>query len=295
MQRLTLTALWAGALLLAACSPAPVRPEPPARSMLSAALVNATVWQQSAAEYEALTRQTFQLATARLDALLADTASTAALEQHPPYASLPPTVVVDLDETMIDNAAYEARVVHTGKPFHQDDWNAWVQEAAAREIPGARDFAMACAARGIAVIYLSNRKQSELEATMANLVRLEFPYADDPAYYALRPDDRADPQSSKSARRQTVAQRFRILMLVGDNLGDFTPAFEGDRAARLQAVRENQHRLGSQWFVLPNAMYGSWEDVLYRDEAEADDARRHQLKVEALDVHGLGPRRHDAH
>lgn len=257
-------------------------------SALSADLLNATVYQQTAAEFTAIARQTFQLATAQLDAALADRHYSAALEQQPPYAELPPAVVVDLDETMIDNAPYEARVVLTGKPFSAQDWGAWVAEAAAPAIPGALDFARACQARGIAVIYLSNRKHSELARTQDNMARLDFPWAREDAYYALRPDDRSDPLYSKGARRAKVAQTHRIIMLVGDNLGDFTEAYAGTREQRAAAVAQNLHRLGTQWFVLPNAMYGSWEDVLYRDESGAGDARRHELKVQALDPRGLG-------
>jgi acid phosphatase len=260
-----------------------------APSALSKDLLNATVYQQTAAEFVAVARQTFQIATAQLDVALADRSFSAALEQSPPFDSLPPAVIVDLDETMIDNAPYEARVAITGKAFSQEDWGKWVDEAAAREIPGALDFARACEARGIAVVYLSNRKVSELGRTQDNMARLEFPYARDNAYYALRPDDRSDALYSKTARRAKVAQTHRIIMLIGDNLGDFTEAYSGTREQRAAAVAQNLHRLGTQWLVLPNSMYGSWEDTLYKGEPDASDARRHELKVQALDPVGLGP------
>lgn len=259
----------------------------PARGGLE--IVNATLYQQTAAEYRALTRQVYDQAIARLDPLLADLTISAAPEQQPPFADKPPAVIVDVDETILDNAPYEARLVQSGQPFQQSDWNAWVAEAAAPAIPGALDFARACADRGIVVIYLSNRRTEEAEITRRNLERLGFPAVDSTAHFWFRPEDRADPLSSKGARRARVAERFRILMLVGDNLGDFTEDFRSPVAERQAVVDRERGRFGQTWFMLPNAMYGSWEDSLLEFNRALDDSTRHARKKAWLDPEGLGP------
>lgn len=278
--------------LLGGCAGAPPAPPPVAAPTQPAyaglEIVNATLYQQTAAEYRALTRQVYDQAIAQLDVLLADSTQTAALEQQAPFDQKPPAVIVDIDETILDNAPFEARLVQSGKPFHQDDWSRWVFEAAAPPIPGAHEFVRACAARGIRVFYLSNRKDSEAEATRRNLWRLEFPYSDSLSNFLFRPDQRDDPMSTKGARRAAVAEEFRVLMLVGDNLGDFTEAFRGTLIQRAETVDVHRERFGRTWFMLPNAMYGSWEDALTEFNRDLDDPTRHTRKKAHLDPVGLG-------
>src|SRR5277367_1525723 len=86
---------------------------PPANDLL-----NAVLWMQRSVEYKANSLASFTLARLRLDQALADKTWTAApAEQTGAYQDLPPAVVVDLDETLLDNSAYQAWLVKTGKTF----------------------------------------------------------------------------------------------------------------------------------------------------------------------------------
>jgi acid phosphatase len=239
--------------------------------------LNATLWTQSAVEFRALTRQTYRRAAAMLDEALADPTWTAALEQveRPGYRTLPPAVVLDVDETVLDNSPFMARLVRDGVGYSDAAWKAWVAEAAAAPIPGALEFTRAAAARGVRVIYLTNRDADGEAATRANLARLGFPLTDDPDDVITQGEIPEWKPSDKGPRRTHVAERHRILLLIGDNLGDFLSTHRADLAGRDVLYARHEARWGRSWIVLPNPQYGSWESALYgRDYSLSPDARR---------------------
>src|SRR5699024_4039422 len=104
---------------------------------------------------------------------LADPAWDALAAEDRPEGSdprgLPPAVVLDIDETVLDNSPYQARLIRDNARYDDVTWAEWVREEAARPLPGALAFTRAAAARGITVIYLSNRDHALDEATLANL------------------------------------------------------------------------------------------------------------------------------
>lgn len=265
------------ALLLAACAAAPSRDPGPAPEPAAARHenLNATLWMQSSAEYAASTLQTFRQACAALADALADPGWSALPhdEQVLGFESRPPAVIVDLDETMIDNSPYQARRIAEGGAFTPESWSAWVAEARARAIPGALDY-LDCATRnGVTVIYLSNRATpGEYPGTVENLRLLGFPLPADPREVVLLRGDERAPEHAKGTRRQLVAARFRVLQLLGDNLGDFIDDYRGGVAERAAAVAPYSDWWGSRWFLLANPSYGSWESAIRRDCATPDDA-----------------------
>lgn len=236
-------------------------------SDLSREQLHATLWMQQAAEYRAVAAQTYRAATDRLDALLAP--GSASLEQlarpEAEWAALPPAIVLDLDETVLDNSWFQARMIREREEYTPAAWDAWVLEAAATAVPGAREFLAAAAARGVQIFYVTNRECPKAAAsgadpcpaktaTSRNLQALGLPSADDPSHLLLRRERPEWDASSKSLRRAWLAQRHRIVALVGDDLQDFVDRSTwGDRAPELEPL------FGRRWFALPNAMYGSWE------------------------------------
>ena len=197
-------------------------------------LLNPTLWMQTAAEYRGSAVQTYAAARRALDVALAKP------------SSLPPAVILDLDETVLDNSRYAARMIAQGKPFSfGSDWSAWVSESASDAIPGARDFLVYAQSRGVTPVYITNRTADMEAATRANLEKLGLPLAADTLLLRAQggPTD-------KSARRAAVAARYDVLLFFGDDVNDFTP-----RAA----LDESSAPWGTRWFVLPNAIYGSWK------------------------------------
>lgn len=273
--------------LLAACAGggATVRPDPsPTRTAATAAAahenLNAVLWMQTAAEYEATARSVFAAATALLDSALADPRWDALPPaerggQH--IAHLPAAVIVDADETMVDNSAYQARLVEAGTRFAPETWAAWVEERRAGAVPGALEFARAAAQRGITVFYVTNRDAAGKAATLDNLRALGFPLSE-PEDTVLTVDEAQGWGSAKGSRRQFVAERYRVLMMVGDNLGDFLDGYQASVAERAALMEPYRSWWGSRWFMLPNPTYGSWESALTRGADDPVQAKRRALR-----------------
>ncbi len=261
--------------------PAPV---PPAAEAVDAAApsrddVLSVTWVQTAAEMDALTRTVYRAARASLDVALADPTWTAAVEQTGDLAGLTPAIVLDVDETVLDNSPYQVRGILDGTQFSKETWGAWVDEAKAHPVAGAVDFLVEAKGKGIDVFYVSNRSEDQEEATRKNLAALGFPDTDDLEHFLFRP---AEGDRSKTARRVTIEQTHRIVLLFGDNLFDFVEPEAPDRATRDAIVVERAHWWGERWFMLPNPMYGSWDDVLHGYQ-HPDEATKHDERVEALD------------
>lgn len=277
-------------LLLSGCAGA--RPEIAPPSAPTGAVaddgLNATLWVQTAAEYEAAALQAYVQAEIMLERALADRSWSAALEQLSAggYAELPPAVILDVDETVLDNSAYQARLIAEGTLYESATWNEWVREQAATPVPGALAFTRAAAARGVAVFYVTNRVHEVEEATRANLVRFGFPMTEREDRLLTR-GEKPEWDGEKVARRRHVGERYRILLLVGDNFGDFAPGVEADVATRARLAADWKEFWGRRWIVLPNPQYGSWEGALFgydfgltpeqrraRKRAELEQARR---------------------
>ncbi|KEZ79072.1 5'-nucleotidase, lipoprotein e(P4) family [Salinisphaera hydrothermalis] len=196
-------------------------------------------YQQASAEVRALQLQAYNVATRRLDQLLAD---------H--HGSRQPAVVLDLDETVLDNSPYEAASVLDGFSFPKH-WDQWVDAAEAPLIPGARAFLRHADARGVAIFYVSNRSAKQEAATIANLKRDGLPQVSTQSVQLKGP--------SKKQRRDAIAQHYDILLLVGDTLHDFDAEFAGTSlASQRAAVMRMRHAFGNRFIVLPNASYGNW-------------------------------------
>jgi len=230
-------------------------------------LVMATLYLQTAAEARALRYQAFNLATLRLDNALAHLKK-----------GKKPAVILDIDETILDNSPYEAYLIKHNLSFPAG-WKAWLEKAEARALSGAKAFLDHANQKGVDIFYVSNRRIQYLQSTMENLRKVNFPQVNKNHIY-LRENT-----SSKEARRQTIAKTHQILLLLGDNLNDFAQVFEKksveERFAATDSLRE---KFGRKFIVLPNPMYGEWEGALYNyhwqmSAAQKDSARKAALRA----------------
>jgi 5'-nucleotidase (lipoprotein e(P4) family) len=245
-------------------------PSAPALPVAGREQLHAVLWMQTSAEYRAAVEQTWRLATERLATALQP--GSAALEQAGmdpvKLASLPTAVIVDLDETILDNSWYQARLARDGQEYNEASWQAWMAEAAAPALPGAREYLEAAARAGHRVFYLTNRECPNplaagddpcpaKTATQRNLVAAGFPGAADPENLSLRGERPEWRGGDKSVRRAWLAERYRIVAIGGDDLRDFV-----DRGTYAARRAELAPMFGTRWFLLPNAMYGSWESAI---------------------------------
>jgi 5'-nucleotidase (lipoprotein e(P4) family) len=237
-------------------------------------ILNASLYVQSAAEYRAAAIGTYAAATRALDEALADRTRAGALEETNEDPSQPPAVIVDVDETVLDNTGFEARVIRAGKTYDPVTWKQWTAEGVATAIPGAVEFLTYAKSRGVTVFYVTNRDEDERTGTTRNLQNLGFPL--EPATLLLRQNGVSD----KSPRRKEVADRYRVLLLAGDDLNDFVNARSSSWEQRNAMIEANRAWWGTRWFMLPNPMYGSWENAAIGSGGTPEE--RVEKKIQAL-------------
>ena len=234
----------------------------------------AILYQQKAGEYRALAYQAFNIARWQLDRDL-----DKKYYKKLPKAErrMPRAIVVDIDETVLDNSPASAYGVKNHIAFNLKDWYAWGEMRKAKPVPGAVDFLNYAVSKGVKVFYLSNRDEVQKQATIDNLIGAGFKDIS-PENVILR-----DKVSTKEPRRKAIAERYRIVMLMGDNLDDFSDVFEHKSIAeRFAAVDADRELWGKKFIVLPNAMYGTWENAIYNYErlTEAQKAERRSYALE---------------
>jgi acid phosphatase len=252
----------------------------PAASVPSYESLRALLWFQTAEECRWIQRSTFAAARRALDAALAD-AHWSALAQGAEASALPPAVIADIDETLLDNSAFEGGLLRTGGEFTADAWRAWVEAERATALPGALEFVRYAAQRGVTVFYISNRDAPFEAATRANLAREGFPLREDVDTVLLR-GERSEWKTDKETRRREVAASHRVLLQLGDDLNDFVGGVDATPVSTRRAIADaHGDRFGASWFVLPNPLYGSWEKALGAGlprPANAAEARTRQLE-----------------
>ncbi|MGG5578341.1 5'-nucleotidase, lipoprotein e(P4) family [Myroides sp. C15-4] len=243
------TFLLAGLVVLSACKTIPSSQVTSTNNPLHQIEVNgklyAAVFQQNAAEYQALAAQAFNIATLRVDELL-----TQSFDK-------PLAIVTDIDETFLDNSPYAVEMARQGKIFSEETWNEWTSKGDALPLLGSLEFFNYAASKGIEVYYITNRTQNDKAGTMKNLKKYNYPFADE-QHVIVRTTE-----SSKETRRQKLSETHEIVMLLGDNLSDFSTAFDKKtQEERLQNVKNNQALFGKRFIILPNTGYGDWESAL---------------------------------
>lgn len=253
--------------------------QPPANDQLDAVL-----WTQTSIEHELIYRQVFASATRQLDAALADPTWDALPLPPRNLSGLPPAVVVDIDETVLDNVPLNARDILTNQVYSYDRWNTWVDQAKAQALPGAVEFLQAADKKGITVYYITNREHSQVQATVSNLRLRGFPVAhNEQVLAASTPTGHCEQAGyGKNCRRQWVASHARVLMLAGDSFGDFVQAEHNTLAEQRKAAAPYLAWLGQRWFLLPNPTYGNWYSAPYGDQEKLPFERKRQLKQQAL-------------
>jgi 5'-nucleotidase (lipoprotein e(P4) family) len=271
--------------LLAGCASTPKATEAAANPAISHGEdnLNATLWMQTAAEYRAAAIQAWHQAYPALDRMLEARHLSAAPEQLSGFADLPPAIIVDVDETVLDNSPYQARLIRDAGEYGSATWDAWCNEASARPIPGAKAFLNAAAAKGVTIFYVSNRTQNLLEVTRKNLVDKGFPMRAGVETLLMRDEPRGY-TGSKGTRRALIAKNYRVVLMAGDNLGDFIDTTRGTPADRFRVIRPYRNWWGERWIMLPNPLYGSWEDSLLGFERGISADVKRGRKVKALRV-----------
>jgi 5'-nucleotidase (lipoprotein e(P4) family) len=228
------------------------------------------LWVKHAAEYPAITRQVYQSATKDLPTFINDP-EWSAFPNHPGMTGLPPAVILDVDETIVSNVDFQ---IAFERPFTNRKMYDFFQEHDAIPVAGAAEFVAAAREAGVTVFFVTNRPCAFIDddpdpcpqkAWTVSEIRSIGIETD--ADHVLLADERGWDRA-KIARREHIAERYRIIMLFGDDLGDFTPCVRttlygpctepASKASRQSLVDEHQHLWGHGWYMLPGPMHGSW-------------------------------------
>lgn len=230
-------------------------------------LVAATNWYQKSAEMRACYYQSFNLAKLQLK-MNFDNYS----------GEKPPAVVLDIDETILDNSPFQVHLIRTGQSYNSKLWKEWTDQKNAKALPGAVEFTKFAQKLGVEVIYISNRKVDALGETIENMKAYDFPNADT-SFVMLKKET-----SDKTARREKVKESYDILLYIGDNLTDFTEGYaERDNDLGFALVDEDKELFGTKYIVLPNPMYGNWEGAIYDGDYSLSATERRKLRQDILD------------
>ncbi len=244
--------------------------------------LNATYWTQNAVEFKANALAAYSLAKLRLDEALADTSWTGAEEQSGDYQNLPPAVILDLDETVLDNSLYQAWLVKAGERFNPKTWDQFCEAVVSGAVPGALDFIEYADGKGVKIFYVSRRTGNVEDATRENLEKLGFPLGGNVDTVLLKNEKEEWASSKKGVRRAHVAKDYRVVLLVGDNLGDFVDGYKGTPKERHAIYEQNKDKWGRSWIMISNPQYGSWESAAFGHDYGLSVDQQRQMKIDAL-------------
>jgi len=226
----------------------------------------AVLYHQCAAEIKAMYYQSFNLARMMFDQDMANTS-----------INTKRAIIVDIDETMLNNSPYEAECVLSGIAYPVK-WDEWVNKGIAEALPGTVDFLNYVAGKNAEVFYVTNRTENQREGTLKNLKEKGFPFADNQHLFMK------SGTTNKEIHRKKIAETYHISLLIGDNLSDFVNVFDKQspeiRESRVDSLRND---FGKRFVILPNAMYGDWEPALFKysynlSETKKDSIRKANLK-----------------
>ena len=211
---------------------------------------------QRSAEYRALCLQAYNIAHLRMD-------------NYTPQSTLPKAIITDIDETILDNSPYAVQQAYKGKEYEAISWYQWTDMAAADTMPGAAVLLKYAAAKNIEIFYITNREEKERGSTLKNLQRFNLPNADDAHFFPRQTT------SSKEDRRLNIMKTHEVILLMGDNLADFSKLFDKkNEAERKTNTDKSAADFGNKFIVFPNPNYGDWESSLYNFNYKLTQAQK---------------------
>jgi 5'-nucleotidase (lipoprotein e(P4) family) len=231
-------------------------------------LLYALAWKQTAAEYQALYHQGFNIARLHVEAALAARQS----------GDKPLAVISDVDDTVLHSLTYWGHLVRENMDFFDDaDWDRWVAANLATATPGAMEFLQFCRANNVEVFYVTNRDQGDNTFALAlqHLRTAGLPFADEAHVTVLRET------SNKEPRQDELMAQYDVVVMLGDSLNDFRRKYyvRGDIDGRIAAMAEDSAKFGVDYVIFPNPTDGHWLAGIYGDsEPPATQANRLILK-----------------
>ncbi len=229
------------------------------------------MWVKHAAEYRALTTQVYRDAMDDLPAFIEDT-TWSMVSVRADSSALPPAVILDVDETVVSNVNFQLTF---DRPFASHKLDSWAANNQALAIPGVTLFVNTARSLGVTVFFVTNRPCEtkdgvddpcpQQQTTIDGIRELGL---DVDADHVMLSGEQPDWNGEKTSRRQHIAKTHRVIMLIGDDFGDFAPCVRAKpqgscttaatQASRIEALKGYRDHWGNGWYILPNPMHGSW-------------------------------------
>lgn len=215
--------------------------------------IGAYLWQQHSGEYQALCYQAYNLARIKLDRDLED--------KH----NRKRAVIFDIDETVFNNTFIGARMIKENIPWSKKVLNDWVKERNATAIAGAREFIEYAVKNRVEVFYISDRKINEIDDTFLNFKLLKIPAKKENFFFKSE-------DGGKESRRKEILKKYEVVLYFGDNLHDFDKIWDDQPSnLRKSLVDERRQDFGNKFIILPNPLYGDWENSLPKVNNRAEN------------------------
>lgn len=243
----------------------------------------ATLWTQRSVEYKGNALTVFALARIRLDEALADKNWTASpAEQKADYQNLPPAVILDIDETLLDNSRFQVWMLRNNQTFSTKTWNQFCAAQISTAIPGAVEFTKYADSKGVKVFYITNRGAETEKDTRENMAKFGFPMGGNVDTFLMQ-NEKPEWTGAKGTRRAVVTKDYRVLLNIGDNFGDFDDRYRTSDAERQKAFEADMAYWGRQWLVIANPTYGSFDTAPFGHDFKKPREEQRKAKWDALE------------
>ena len=244
----------------------------------------AVLFKRTSAEYKANTFQIYALAKNNIDDALEDKSWSALVDQKIDYHNLPPAVILDIDETVLDNSEHQVRSIKNGTNY-PIGWKEWVSEESAEALPGVKEYLSYANSKGVKVFYVTNRTHDLEEYTRNNIKNLGLPLDEDIDVLLMK--NEKGWTSDKTSRRDLIRKDFRVIHIFGAQLDDFIPLKDTATSisSRKMLIDKYSDMWGQKWFMLINPMYGEWEEAIYEHcwSCFPEESDRVNQRLKALD------------
>ena len=227
------------------------------------------LWMRTSAEYRALAYQGYNVAMNAVKMAVTD----------PSHQRKPLAIVLDADETVVDNTKLMGESIANGNGrFDAPWWRQAVHQGKSQAMPGAVEFLNEVHKQGVEIFYVSNRYAPvNLDVTIQNFKELGFPSVDKDHVLLFEKD------SDKQPRFDMIAKKYYVVVYMGDNAGDFPIGTKGKTLAERNAIIDaHKEDFGTTFVVFPNPAYGSWVSALAKGYQNLSPEEQKQVNNQYL-------------
>ena len=227
------------------------------------------LWMRTSAEYRALAYQGYNVAMNAVKMAVTD----------PSHQRKPLAIVLDADETVVDNTKLMGESIVNGNgSFDAPWWRQAVHQGKSQAMPGAVEFLNEVHKQGVEIFYVSNRYAPvNLDVTIQNFKELGFPSVDKDHVLLFEKD------SDKQPRFDMIAKKYYVVVYMGDNAGDFPIGTKGKTLAERNGIIDaHKEDFGTTFVVFPNPAYGSWVSALAKGYQNLSPEEQKQVNNQYL-------------